>query len=437
MTKKDSFYLPAGYRLDITADSLASGYYYLQGNPGEPSGGLNNIPAGQTIQVGPFNDIRNYTIVTNSGNITYSKIYEYVQEEIHNLDELTDVVITDILEEDILKWDGDKWVNGFIEGGGGGASDLDDLDDVHIVLPSDGQVLRYADGVWTNEDILSGLVPTSRTVTAGTGMTGGGALSDNITLHCSITQYTDELAQDAVDRMWTNGTFLSKNYIDESNEFILDLSASGTPDNTKFLRGDNTWAVPSAAGVDLSPGYISNNYYLASGIGHAQAAYTNEVFTTGTLYFYPFYVGKTASFKNINVRTVTGSAGNVVLGLYASSGGKPTGSPLENSGSISTAGSNSTLTYTFSSPRSLTGGTWYWLAVSTSSSTPTFVSIGPGSLGYVYTQNFLGCPSLTSADNSIIGWEQAFSYSAALPTVGSLSARANTSKLHCVWLQAN
>lgn len=235
---------------------------------------------------------------------------------------------------------------------------------------------------------------------------------------------------DLIDKptLGTMAAETASNYTPTSG--LADVALSNDYNDLDNLPG-------ASAATDTSPGYVSNNYYMASGIGHASAAYANEVFTTGTLYFYPFYVGKTASFKTINVRTVTGSAGNVVLGLYANSNGKPTGSPLENSGSISTASSGANLTYTFPSPRSLTGGTWYWVAVSTSSSTPTFVSIGPGSLGYVYTQNFLGSSSITGSDNSIIGYTQSFVYSATLPTVGSLSERTNGSELHCVWLQAN
>lgn len=60
-----------------------------------------------------------------------------------------------------------------------------------------------------------------------------------------VTQYTDELAQDAVGAMVANSTFVNLSYVDGTPSLTASLSATGTPDNTKFLRGDNTWAVPT------------------------------------------------------------------------------------------------------------------------------------------------------------------------------------------------
>ena len=61
-----------------------------------------------------------------------------------------------------------------------------------------------------------------------------------------VTQYTDENAQDAVGAMANNGTFVDLTYVDSTPTLTADLSATGTPDNTTFLRGDNTWATPTA-----------------------------------------------------------------------------------------------------------------------------------------------------------------------------------------------
>lgn len=49
-----------------------------------------------------------------------------------------------------------------------------------------------------------------------------------------------------------NGTFISATTVNTAatgavTMGTIDLSASGTPDNTKFLRGDNTWATPSGS----------------------------------------------------------------------------------------------------------------------------------------------------------------------------------------------
>lgn len=83
----------------------------------------------------------------------------------------------------------------------------------------------------------------------GTGITwsyndGAGTLTPTVT----ITQYTDELAQDAIGSALLDGTYIDLVYNDGTNKISADLSASGTPSSTTFLRGDNTWATPAGGG---------------------------------------------------------------------------------------------------------------------------------------------------------------------------------------------
>jgi hypothetical protein len=59
-----------------------------------------------------------------------------------------------------------------------------------------------------------------------------------------LTQYTDELAQDAVGGMAANSTFINLNYLDGAPSLTPALSATGTPSSSTFLRGDNTWSAP-------------------------------------------------------------------------------------------------------------------------------------------------------------------------------------------------
>jgi len=68
----------------------------------------------------------------------------------------------------------------------------------------------------------------------------------NILFVGDVTQYTDELAQDAVGGMAANSTFVNLAYSDATPSLTPSLSATGTPSATTFLRGDNTWAAPTS-----------------------------------------------------------------------------------------------------------------------------------------------------------------------------------------------
>jgi hypothetical protein len=72
------------------------------------------------------------------------------------------------------------------------------------------------------------------------------ACSDGNFLYAGdVTQYTDELAQDAVGGMAANSTFVNLTYVDGTPSLTPSLSATGTPSASTFLRGDNTWATPA------------------------------------------------------------------------------------------------------------------------------------------------------------------------------------------------
>lgn len=64
------------------------------------------------------------------------------------LDELSDVVLTSPTNGQVLKYNGTQWINA-AESGGGSIS-LDGLTDVVISTPSSGQVLKYNGSQWVN-----------------------------------------------------------------------------------------------------------------------------------------------------------------------------------------------------------------------------------------------------------------------------------------------
>jgi hypothetical protein len=84
-----------------------------------------------------------------------------------------------------------------------------------------------------------------------------------------------------------NGEFISSVSADitTSGDLTYDLSATGTSDNTTFLRGDNTWTVPL---VDSLP-YLSYAAILDIQVTQGGTTYTvNEVYNT---------TGKTISYQ--------------------------------------------------------------------------------------------------------------------------------------------
>lgn len=122
--------------------------------------------------------------------------------------------------------------------------------------------LEYVDGTpLLTRAALSGAIAAS----AGSNTTSLGsftksqldtAVSDGNVLYVGdVTQYTDEMAQDAVGAMATNGTFVSLTYSDATPSLTADLSATGTPSATTYLRGDNTWA--SSSDFALKSGDLS------------------------------------------------------------------------------------------------------------------------------------------------------------------------------------
>ncbi len=97
------------------------------------------------------------------------------------------------------------------------------------------------------------------TVVAGTGISVDSTDPVNPIVTSTITQYTDELAQDAVGGIVANSTFVSTAYNDTTPSITSSLSATGTPSASTFLRGDNTWATPAGSGDVSKVGTPVNN----------------------------------------------------------------------------------------------------------------------------------------------------------------------------------
>ncbi len=124
--------------------------------------------------------------------------------------------------------DGRDGLNGL--NGGGGIHKIDDADDVRIASPTSGQALTYnaTTKKWENGTV-------------------SGASHDEVTIS-------------GEDFLSLTGQAITANPIDLDN-----LSATGTPSFTTFLRGDNTWATPSSSGGIVRTITTSSGAFTAGG----------------------------------------------------------------------------------------------------------------------------------------------------------------------------
>tara|TARA_Y100000385_G_scaffold249917_1_gene271666 strand:- start:1854 stop:3728 length:1875 start_codon:yes stop_codon:yes gene_type:complete len=105
-----------------------------------------------------------------------------------------------------------------------------------------------------------------------------------------------------------NGTFISAATVNTSatgsvTTGSIDLSATGTPSSSSFLRGDNTWAVPPG----LSP--TNNLSLIRTGVF--------ETTLTNTVSYSRFLMGNSTTFQqvNFNPASTSGATNNVIVGL--------------------------------------------------------------------------------------------------------------------------
>jgi hypothetical protein len=117
-----------------------------------------------------------------------------------------------------------------------------------------------------------------------------------------------------------------------------NLSATGTPDNTTFLRGDNTWATLSSSGVPTGSGTTNNLalwtsattigtaniYQSGSSIGIGSSNPRSLLDVTGTIYATTFngsHTGNGAGLTGIGTSSLTGVTGTPSATTFLSGNG--------------------------------------------------------------------------------------------------------------------
>jgi len=110
-----------------------------------------------------------------------------------------------------------------------------------------------------NHDSLTNFVANEHTdhsgvsVIAGTGMSGGGNITASRTLNCTITQYTDELTQDAIGGALVDSSSIDFTYDDNANTITAVVLPAGVNHNSllNVHQNVNTTAAPTFAGLTI------------------------------------------------------------------------------------------------------------------------------------------------------------------------------------------
>jgi hypothetical protein len=163
-----------------------------------------------------------------------------------------------------------------------------------------------------NDSRIVAAVPNTRSVIAGTGLSGGGPLSANVTLALSSTsQAALELAGSAL-QFDDVGDMAFKDKV-----YVEDIAASGLPDATTFLRGDGQWrdigedfgVLDITAGENISIDKTDPQNPIISAVGGASGGQVNTV-VGGT----SITVDSTDPINPIVSATVGTAAGTVAAG---------------------------------------------------------------------------------------------------------------------------
>jgi hypothetical protein len=129
---------------------------------------------------------------------------------------------------------------------------------------------------------LNAKVTTTRAISAGTGLTGGGDLSADRTIAANFGTAAGTIAQGNDSRIvgaeQTSSKGAANGYAGLNASTVVPTAqlGSGTADTTTFLRGDNTWATTPAAPVSSVAGKTGAVTLVKADVGLANVDNTSD-----------------------------------------------------------------------------------------------------------------------------------------------------------------
>lgn len=145
--------------------------------------------------------------------------------------------------------------------------------------------------------VLSGLGTFASPYVVGIQNNGVLDITEGVGISASASTGSVTITNDGVlDVSTTDGTFIDMSPTSSTSGSVTvtaDLSATGTTDATTFLRGDNTWAVPTLAGNQVNTLTAGTNLEITTGTDQGAGNYTGDVTIA--------YTGPTGSMSNFIV----------------------------------------------------------------------------------------------------------------------------------------